>query len=76
MLSMQQINEMTPVFLACDALISLGAVLSGVLMANGIKSGAVFSMNDFSKTAVYGCMGNCVSLIGLLIFVLSLKGMM
>ena len=33
-------------------------------------------MNDFSKTAVYGCMGNCVSLIGLLIFVLSLKGMM
>ena len=33
-------------------------------------------MNDFSKTAVYGCMGSCVSLIGLLMFVLSLKGMM
>ena len=76
MASIQQVNAMTPVFWISDALISLGAVLSGVLLAKGIKSGAVFSQNDFSKAAVYGCMGNVVSLAGLMVFVLSFKGMM
>lgn len=76
MASMRQVNAMTPVFWISDTLISLGAVLSGVLLAKGIKSGAVFSQNDFSKAAVYGCMGNVVSLAGLMVFVLSFKGMM
>ncbi|MGM9575379.1 MAG: hypothetical protein ACI3VE_05705 [Oscillospiraceae bacterium] len=76
MASMQQVNDMTPAFWISDVLISLGAVLSGVLIAKGIKSGAVFSLNDFSKTVVSGCMGNVVSVAGLMVFVLSFKGMM
>lgn len=76
MASMQQVNDMTPAFWISDAMISLGAVLSGVLIAKGIKSGAVFSLNDFSKTVVSGCMGNVVSVAGLMVFVLSFKGMM
>lgn len=67
---------MTPVFWISDALISIGAIVSGFLLAINIKSGAVFSQNDFSKAAVYGCMGNVVSLAGLMVFVLSLKGLM
>ena len=76
MASMQQVNEMSPVFWISDALISLGAILSGFLLSINIKSGAVFSQNDFSKAAVYGCIGNVVSLAGLMVFVLSFKGMM
>ena len=76
MASANRINEMTPVFWISDALISLGAIASGLLLSINIKSGSFFSDNDFSKTAVYGCMGNVVSLAGLMVFVLSLKGMM
>ena len=37
MASMQQVNEMSPVFWISDALISLGAILSGFLLAINIK---------------------------------------
>lgn len=75
MASANHINGMTPVFWISDALISLGAIVSGFLLAINIKSGAFFSNDGFSKAAVYGCMGNVVSLAGLMVFVLSFKGM-
>lgn len=72
---LKEINKMSPYLWLCVALLALGALLSGFLMAKNIKGGEFFTQNGFGKTTLYGCAGTFVSIIGLLLFMLKIMRM-
>ncbi len=67
--------SMTPYFWLCAALIAIGALLSGVLVMKYIKNGEAFTDSGFSRTIVFGTIGEVVSIIGLILFMLKFPKM-
>lgn len=69
----REISEMTPVLWICAALVALGAVIGGALTSKSIRSGDIFKQNGFAKTVLLACLGEGVSMLGLLVYIIYLN---